>query len=390
MKKSLVLIGLLTGCLFADSQSLEEAFKNGKASGDVSAYFESRHINKGQKNTYYNNTSWAVGSIGLNYETDFYKNFKAVVGFRATAPFYEGDRNFKTYNGTGDSTERIYEDDRYLISQLYLEYNAYDTVVKLGRQQMVADWIGKINDGVRITNNSIKNLEIDALWTRAKGRAYAKEMWGFRKLNDNDGLFSLGGKYKFENGISTKLYGLYSNDIFSAVGGKFMYDGKVSDSLSVGGTLHYAQSDEKEKSKFRNVDDGKLFEALAYVAHNDTTFTLGYVQTGKKAGWGSMNLDGDQIVMFEEGDVMYERDVHTYYGMLSTMIQKLSATFIYGTTQYRTMKDETKYRQNEVSAWLSYPITNNLKALFVYDQVFKPQPGYPSLVQVSAGLTYSF
>ncbi|CZE50701.1 Opr family porin [Campylobacter geochelonis] len=386
MKRSLALITLLASYAFADSQSIEEAFKNGKASGDVTVFYENRHINGGEKSVYYNNTSWAVGSVGLNYETDFYKNFKAVVGFRAAAPFYEGDRNYKTLHGTGDSTERIYENDRYLLSNLYLEYNAYDTSVKIGRQQMVTDWIGKINDGVRITNNSISNLEINALWTRAKGRAYFKEMWGFEKLNDDKGLFSLGGKYKFENGLSAKIYGLYAQDLFSAVGAKLMYDGYINDELSFGGMLHYAQSKEKKSD-----DKGKAFEATAYTKYQDTKLTLAYVTSGKEIGWGHMGLGGDQIVPFEEGDVMYERDAHTYYTMVSTMVEKLSITALYGTTQYKTVSTGDKtFRQNEFSAWLSYPLTSSLNAFVIYDQVFKAQPGYPSLTQVGAGLSYSF
>ena len=112
-----------------------------------------------------------MGSIGLGYETDFYKSFRLVTGFRGAAPLYERHKNFRTLHGTGDSTERIYEHDRVLFSTLYLEWNAYDTSVKIGRQEMITDWIGRFNDGVRITNNSISNLTLDALWMREQGRA---------------------------------------------------------------------------------------------------------------------------------------------------------------------------------------------------------------------------
>lgn len=98
----------------------------------------------------------------------------------------------------------------------------------------------------------------------------------------------------------------------------------------------------------------------------------------------------DQIVPFEEGDVMYERDVKSVYEMFSTQIQKLSLTGLYGTTKYKTNGSDKNYRQNEVSAWLSYLVAQNLKAFLIYDQVFKAKPGYPSLRQIGAGLTYSF
>ncbi|CUU86768.1 metalloid reductase RarA [Campylobacter hyointestinalis subsp. hyointestinalis] len=167
---------MIASMALASSDTLQSALKDGTFSGDISAFSETRHINEGQKSVYYNNTSYIIGSVDLKYESDFYKNFKFVTGFRSTTPLYEKDKNYKTLHGTGDSTERIYEDDRMMLSNLYLEYNAYDTSVKVGRQEMITDWVGKINDGVRVTNNSIENLTLDAIWTRAQGRVYMKEM----------------------------------------------------------------------------------------------------------------------------------------------------------------------------------------------------------------------
>ncbi len=393
MRKSLILIAALASAAIASgdttsgSASLEEAFKNGKFSGDITAWSESRHINKGQKSTYYANTSYIVGSISLGYETDFYKNFRLVTGFRGAAPLYEKHKNFRTLHGTGDSTERIYERDRALLSTLYLEYNAYDTSVKFGRQEMITDWIGRFNDGVRITNNSISNLTLDALWTRSQGRASYKEMWKFTPRNkENGGVFNVGATYKFDSGFSAKAYVLHANNVFTGVGGKAMYDGAINEDWGAGGMLHYAQSDEKDSK-----DDGKMFETTAYAKFKEHKFTLGYARSGKKIGWGSLNLTGDHIVPFEEGDVMYERDAKTFYAMLDTQLEKLNLTALAGTTRYKLKGgDDTNYRQHELSVWASYPLMKNLKAFIAYDQVFKAQPGYPALTQIGAGLSYSF
>jgi hypothetical protein len=379
-------IAALASAAFA-GDSLDQAFKDGKFSGDLSAFSETRHVNNGEKSIYYNNTSYVVGSVSLNYETAPFYDFKLVTGFRAAAPFWQRHKNLRTLHGKGDSTERIYENDRVLLSNLYLEYSAFDTVVKIGRQEMVTDWIGRYNDGVRITNNSISNLTIDALWTRAQGRATNKEMWGFTDRNkDHGGVFNVGATYKFDGGFSAKAYVLHANDVFTGVGGKVMFDGQINDDWGAGGMIHYAQSDEKKIK-----DDGKMFEATAYAKFQDHKLTLGYAKSGKAIGWGSLNLTGDHIVPFEEGDVMYERDARTIYGMLSTSIEKLSLTGLLGTTSYRLKGgDDTRYRQSEFSAWLSYPITQSLKAMLIYDQTFKAQPGYPALRQIGAGLTYSF
>ncbi|EJP74956.1 Opr family porin [Campylobacter sp. FOBRC14] len=385
--KKLFLLSAIACAALAGSDTLADALKNGKASGDVTAFSEGRHINKGNKNLYYNNTSYVVGSVGLGYESDYYQNFKAVVGFRGAAPLYERHRNQKTLHGTGDSTERIYENDRFLMSQLYLEYNAFDTVVKVGRQNMYSDWLGRYNDGVSIVNNSISNLTLEGFYTRAQGRASHKEMWGFTSRNkEHGGVFNAGATYKFTDGLSAKIYGLYASEVFSALGGKLMYDGHISEEFSAGGMIHYAQSDEKKRK-----DDGKMFEATAYAKFNEHKFTLGYARSGKAIGWGSLNLTGDHIVPFEEGDVMYERDARTLYAMVDTSIEKLNLTVLAGTTKYKLKGGDYKnYKQHEVSVWASYPLMENLKAFVIYDQVFKAQPGYPSLTQIGAGLTYSF
>ena len=389
MKKSLVLIAALSSVALAESATLEEAFKNGKISGDISAYYESRHVDKGEKSTYFNNTAWAVGSVGLKYETDYFKGFKTAIGFRGAAPLYEDDKNFDTGHGKGDSTERIYDNSRYLISDLYLEYNAYDTIVRVGRQEMGwgnIDWITRTNDAVRIINNSISNLTIDAVWTRARGKVLPHEMCKPVKKNNDDGTFYVGANYKFDNGLALAGYGMYADDVFSGAGGKIKYNGMINDDIGVGGMAHYAQTDEK-----KDVADGKIFESTAYMKHKDTKFTLGFVKTGKKNGWGSFGLNGDAIVWFEEGDVMYEKDVKTYYAMIGTKLQKLSIDAIVGTTEYKLKGgDDTKYRQSEFSTWLSYPIIDSLNAFCKFDKTFKEQKYYPAMTQVSVGLSYTF
>ncbi|AQW84090.1 hypothetical protein CPIN17262_0373 [Campylobacter pinnipediorum subsp. pinnipediorum] len=402
MKKSLIAMLALSSFAIAESSSIEEAFKNGKMSGDVSVYYESRHIDKGEKSTYYQNTAWAVGSIGINYETDYYKNFKLVGGFRASLPAYEKDKNIKTDHGTGDSTERFYEDYKYNLSKLYLEYNANDTVIKLGRQDIYSDWITKVMDGATIVNNSIENLTLDALWARARGSVRINEMTKIKRVNGGRGLFGVGATYSFENGLAFRAYENYMDNALCVFGGKIMYDGKLNQNIGFGGKLHYAKID--EKGRYLDQDkrvgvykdgDGDVFEGIAYVSYNDTKFTLGYVAADKQSGWGTLkgqNYVGDTIVQFEEGDAMYTNDAKTVYAMLSTNIQKLSVAGIIGTTNYVAMKDNKnkKYKQSEFSAWLGYPLTESLSASLKFDKTFGDYENIPTMTQVSAGLTYKF
>ena len=387
MKKGYLSIIAMTAILATSlgASSLEDAIKNGKVTGDVSVFLESRDVTKGTPDTYYADTGWAVGSVALGYKTAPYYNFSAGIGFRAAAPLWEDDKHFKTYHGTGDSTERIWDGDEVLLSELYLEYNNGKTLVRVGRQEMITDWLGRYNDGVRITDKSFENLTLDFFWTQKQSRASAKEMWGATDRNkDEGGVYNLGATYKTPVGLELKVYGLYADEIFSGLGAKAKYTAKVKD-VEWGGMLHYAQSDEEDGR-----EDGKMFEATLFAKMNGYTGTLGYVQTGKKNGWGSFNIAGDQIVPFEEGDAMYEKDVKTFYGMLSTDIQKVNITALYGTTDFTSRATNKEGTQDEISIWASYPFTKSLSATLIYDRTFGGSSIIPTVEQFGVLLAYKF
>ena len=368
---------------------LETLLQGSKFSGEIGAYSETRRVISGTKTTYFNDTSWLVGSAALNYELSFLDALKLGIGGRGSVPIYEGDRNYRTLHGKGDSTERIYEGDRALLSQLFLGYDDGVNTLKIGRFEMINDWSSKIQDGVRVTSEAAPNLLLDASYSKRRGRAYLKEMWGFTKLNEGRGIFNAGATYK-QGGASVKIYALYASELFSALGGKISYESGGFQSgageMKLGWMLHYARSDERKQS-----GDGSLAEAKIYGVLEGTKLTLAYVKSGKSVGWGSMNLAGDQIVFFEEGDVIYERDARTYYAAFDTKIKKLNLGMLLGTTKYRLKRaDDKTYRQNELTARLGYEIAKNLGAFATFDRTFKAQPRYPAMMQISAGLVYSF
>ncbi|WP_332444430.1 Opr family porin [Wolinella succinogenes] len=386
---TLILSAGFSGLCAADALSLEEAIKGGSASGDVTNYYEKRSVKKGTPSTYYNNTAYDVGSIGLNYKTAAFHNVSVAVGFRAAQSLWESDKNFTTAHGKGDSTERIYEGDEVLLGNAYLEYNDGETIVRAGRQEMITDWVGKYNDGIRITNNSIKNLQFDLIWLQNQGRVYSKEMWGFKSRNkEKGGYYNAGVTFDTGVGLKAKVYGMYAKDVFSGEGIKLTYDRQIED-LNFGLMAHYATSNE-EKEKRGKGEDGKIFEGSAYVKAYDIKTTIGYVKTGKESGWGSLNFAGDQVVPFEEGDAMYERNAETYYLMMGTSLNKLNLTALYGSTKFDAGADSKRVTQDELSIWASYPITKALAALVIYDRTFKGHESIPTIEQIGLGLSYKF
>ncbi|MGP1580030.1 MAG: Opr family porin [Wolinella sp.] len=394
MKKNLLLFIACAGIALANSYTLEEAFKNGSFKGDIGVYFENRHVIEGWKTQYYNNTSWAVSSIALDYQTDLLYNFRFATGFRGSAPVYEDDPDFITAHGKGDASERIYAKDRVLLSKLYVEYSTGGgSALRVGRQPINTDWMTKINDAVRFTSTSIPGVKLDLIWSRARGRAYLKEMFGFQRTNprqNHSGVANMGITFKVGELLSVKGYGIYAESVMLGGGGKAVIEVPVNNELTTGIVAHYALSDEKHSRHFGSVAEGKI-----YLKFLNTKLTFAHVRTGRKVGRGSLGIAGDLITPFEEGDVMNERDARTTYGALSTSIEKLSLSGAFGTTEYKrkyspSEDDDKEYRQNELSIWLNYAFTKHFKALLTYDRTFKAQPGFPALVQVSTGMSYSF
>ncbi|NCB80413.1 MAG: porin, partial [Bacilli bacterium] len=65
---SLVLSVALLGSVSAfAADSLQDALKGGKVSGDVALTYEGRNVDR-QVGAYYADTAYSVGSLGLNYE----------------------------------------------------------------------------------------------------------------------------------------------------------------------------------------------------------------------------------------------------------------------------------------------------------------------------------
>lgn len=151
MKKfNLSLIACSAISLFGtlNAATLSEALTSGKVSGDVSVQYESRNQDK-EVSTYYSNTAYAMGSIGLNYDTKSYKNLSAHVGFRAYSVLFEDDKNFKTAHGIGDATERYYDEKGLsALSKAYIQYNINSLNTKVGRQVLSTDWLTMLHDAV--------------------------------------------------------------------------------------------------------------------------------------------------------------------------------------------------------------------------------------------------
>lgn len=376
----------------SSARTLTQALQNGKVSGDVSVTYEERHQDK-EISTYYQDTAYSVGSFGLQYETASFYNFSANVGVRAYKTLWQDDKNSTTLHGTGDASERFYEDGKNRTVDLetaYIAYDLNDIHVKAGRQPIYTDWMNKTHDAVRVDAKVADKTNVELIWSSQQGRVYARDYRPVKQFNPGNG-----GAYKFAitQGLGDMIkvtgYGFIAPDNQDIYGGKILFDNKVSN-VNYGGYVHYADQN-REKTSLTPEVDSSLFEAKAYMGIAGYTTTLGYVKIDDDEAFSY--IAGEIVNPFEEGDQLYVRGAETYYAQLSKSFGDLSLTALYGYTEYNKDKtDKTNYDKDEFTLWAGYKFTTNtaLNIGYTITNEDTKDTSTTDLNQFNATFVYSF
>ncbi len=364
------------------ANTLEEALKNGKVSGDVSITYESRKQDK-EISAYYSDTAYSVGSIGLNYKSAQFYNFSVNVGIRGYKTLFEDNKNFRTDHGKGDASERFYEDGKNRSVDFETAYLAYDLEnlhIKAGRQFISTEWINKTQDAISLYYD-LKDTNIEAIWTNRHGRVYARDYRPMTEVNKgNGGLYKLGVTHNLTDSLAVKAYGLTAPSLKEIYGGRITYKSSINE-VKFGSMVHYATTNEDEKK----VEDSNILELKAFASLDGYTATLGYVQIDKDAAFN--HIAGETIIPFEEGDQMFLKDAKTTYAMLSKSFGDVSLTALYGITDY-----ENKYDKDEFNLWVDYKVNKNLTLNLGYALTNEDSKdaNTTDLNQLNATLVYSF
>jgi hypothetical protein len=383
-KLSLIAILAMGTCSIANADSLTQALQNGKVSGEFTATYENRNVDKEltKWSNYYNNTSYGVGSFALKYETGIWNNISLTSKVRAYATLFEGGKDETHYQGKGDASERFYEKNGSSqtadIEELFLTYGLENVTVKAGRQFIATDWINKTQDALRV-NANFSNTSLEAIWSKRHGRVYSRDYRPVSEMNDDEGVYKIALTQKFTENISATAYDFIAPDVRDIIGGKV--------NLKYGDTsirAHYAvNKDDNDSTK-----DSSIIDLMLSTKIGGFSPYAGYVQIDKDAAF--THMAGETIIPFEEGDQMYLKNAKTYYVGVSKSFGKLSSTLLYGATSYD--KGTKNYTQKEATVWLGYPITKDLKSNLGYTIVRndKADTNETDLDQVNVTLTYSF
>ena len=78
-----------------------------------------------------------------------------------------------------------------------------------------------------------------------------------------------------------------------------------------------------------------------------------------------MDVAGDNINLFEDGNQVYSADARTVYGSLGYTIADIELGALYGQTTYGSTDDKEK----ELNLTATYPISESLAASILYGDV---------------------
>ena len=129
---AIVVAGLATSSFAADN--LADAFKNGKVSGELRAWYFDRDTNNGL-GLAKGDTGIANFGVQLGYVTD------SLYGFSVGATFQSNSAAFAS-----NEAKQLFATDEYgsgaSLSEAYLAYNMKNTTVKVGRQYIATPLVG--------------------------------------------------------------------------------------------------------------------------------------------------------------------------------------------------------------------------------------------------------
>lgn len=385
-KKTLVFLGSLA--LASAYDNIDEALKNGVTQGDVSFYsdYYDPFATSIADSFGMRDESYVAITMGLQYRSAFYKNMRLSVGFRAAYPLWQwhkGDINLDF-----DSSNPI------LLKDTFLEYFDGDTSIKAGRFFVSNEWISNQVEGFWVRNRSLENLLLELCWINSYGDVTPTSMSAFSRYTENwSGYTYAASKYNFTNKdweFWAKVYTSFGYSVNYVLGASTGFEYKFSKS-KIGLALNSAGS--FEFSNGDNRGDGVDFDAKLYVEAAGLDFSLGYIQSGKESGWGSLNRINNTISPLGVGNVLdssFAVDTSVIYTALEGTFDQVTLCLLYGVGLFTSPIVGGRHIQNEIDFAMSFNFTNNVSAFVNVYNTHLGNDVIPNVIQIQAGMSLSF
>jgi hypothetical protein len=343
MKKildTIIITLFISSSLLADN--LSESFKTGIMSGDILFYGESQN-NKGN-----DDTGFTHGSIGLNYETASFYNFKVSLGARSNHLYSE--EGTSNYGGDEPTT---------LLHTSNISYTNDFISVIVGRQPMEFEWAKDYQEAYIIALKPSPDFLITLGHSEQRAKAKTAEVLiDFGKINGQSGVNFLDTKYSAIHNLVLNAYFYSAADIANWYGAKVNFTTDL-----FGMSAHYASSNVDAKVA---TDDASILHFEARGNMNKLGIKVGYISNDKNTGIeGIMDIMGDSIDMFDDSDHIYGANADTLYFATTYSLGLLQLDALYGICEYGVLNNKEK----ELNLVADYMINKELSLSIGYIDV---------------------
>ncbi|RXJ77085.1 hypothetical protein CRV03_07420 [Arcobacter sp. F155] len=240
-----------------------------------------------------------------------------------------------------------------IIHRVAIEYQNDFTSLRLGRQRLSHYWIGSFHEAAVLKVKPHKHLDLSLIHSQGYAWIRGKVGFNFSDYNkEGKGVNVFDINYTHDN-FTLNPYIYYADKLYSFYGIKSLYRNHTLDVLA-----HYVISDEENKN-----DRGSVFNLeLSLREMNKFDFSLGFIQTNKNIGSGSIGNIDENINPAEEANAIYKPNAKSKY-----------LSFKYKGFKNLTLESKflkTTYMQNsseeELDFIAEYKLTNgvNLGATF--------------------------
>lgn len=342
MKKvSLVVSAMvLTSSVFADSLTIDDAFKNGEVEGIIALYGQKK---KNKDQDIERNLAYGNGHLGLAYTTDSFYGFNAKVETKGNVKLGEQHKH--------DWKDNAPFENSALFTQAYLQYELDNVIsIKGGRYEGEYEWLSDYQQGAVLEILPIPNTVVAIGYSNKKSESGIDLSEDFYKASEKGVYFVDIQNEGLENIIFNPYF--YEMPDF----GRFYGLKTIIDTDYFGIIAQYAKSSADEKAL--DDEDGYIAHIEGTLKIEDFTASLGYIKTSKKGGAVQIATYGDNISPFEDGNYVYDIDARTTYLNLGYSIAGVELGALYGATKY----SEDNFKEKELNLSVAYGITDSLTA----------------------------
>ena len=283
----------------------------------------------------------------MGTETETYYGLSSAVAFRANHKLKERNK--------ADADEAV----GTLLTTANVKYENDFFTATLGRQELELEWLEDFHQAF-VLESSMENRALTIAYSQKIADADDDEVSVFEEIGEK-GAFVVDVKDNYFKGIELNLYYMTLPQLFDGLGLKVAFDND-----DYGMTIHYAQSNEKERI------DGTILNLEVRARFGNFKLSYGLIQTDKHGGVGSLDELGDHINPLEDGEYeinsVYEKNADTEYSVLAYEQDDWLLSVMFRSTEYD--QDEVKKEEQELDFLLEYRIAENIESELLYAKIF--------------------